>query len=121
MTIQTYIGYLKNASRARLPGKVPRTIPMAAEVPNTVAATIVSSATRSVSNAVSYHCAEEKKLAYQRRDRLFGGKSMYGVPLNEVITITMIGAIRNIISSVHSAQSATRAPFIVPPPLRLSD
>ena len=94
---------------------------MAAEVPKRVAATIVSSATPRLSNAVSYQCAEEKKFAYHRRDRLFGGKSMYGVPLNEVITITMIGAIRNTISSVHSAQRATRAPFIAPPRFRQSD
>src|ERR1700681_746808 len=112
---------MKNASSDRLPGNVPLTIPMTYAVPKTVPATIVSSATRRLSNAVSYQCAEEKKFAYQRRDRLFGGKSMYGVPLNEVITITMIGAIRNIISSVHSAQRATRAPFIAPPRLRRSD
>src|SRR5207237_228734 len=91
-TTGTTIGDTKNASSARRPGKLPRTMPMAADVPSTVAAIMVGTATLRLVTAVWYHWGDVKKFVYQRTEKLFGGNSMYGVPLKDVIMMIKTGA-----------------------------
>ena len=70
--------------------------------------------------AVWYQWGDVKKFVYQRREKLFGGNSMYGVPLKDVLMMIKTGATRKIIRREASAHSAVRAPVTSPPRRRRS-
>src|SRR5437867_2527813 len=94
---------MNSTSSARSQAEVPRTMASAASVPSTTERAVVQAATTRLFHAARCIWSASSKAAYHRSDSPSGGNFSDCEAVNEVSSMTKVGATRNTIATAVSA------------------